>query len=79
MGEFTIPCLPILISESSDYWKDFFPLKHFSSLPHTVSTCAFFSYKGLLYLRNKGLPGGLVVKVLCLHSRGRGFHPWSRN
>ena len=36
---------------------------------------------GLLDLRYKGkeswnFPGGSVVKILCFHCRGHGFHPW---
>lgn len=57
MGEFTVPYLFILISESSDYLKEFFSFETFPHfylkpflLPYIVSSSAIISYKELLYI-----------------------------
>ena len=53
---------------------------HLLSMPYEPIIISFFSFKVHVdtFLK-RYFPSGPVAKILCSHSRGPGFDPWSGN
>ena len=84
----------ILIPEMiiSIHWLSFLPIKHFEiSNIVQVATCmtmhlfplhikSVYKWMRPTYQKvSKEFPGGPVVRTLCFHYQGLGFHPWLGN